>query len=238
MLLARRSAFLLARQLSCGPAMVMAASRPLCTSPYLKASDAPASDARLFSDMEGKLDSSLLESIKEVMGFEYMTPVQDKVLNGLPSLKSDWYAQYPTHGTEAHYVSLVHAKTGTGKTTAFLLPAIQTLLQNSPPRGQVSVLILSPTRELALQIAAEANKLVSKLRRPVEIHTAYGGSARAQHLRTFLEQDPKILVATPGRLKDYLTEQEIRKKFEDMQTLILDEGDMMLEAGTDQHAMF
>lgn len=128
-------------------------------------------------------------------------------------------------------MSLVQAKTGTGKTIAFLLPAIQSLLRYSPRSGQVSILILSPTRELALQIAAEANQLVSKLKRPIEVHTAFGGTGRAQHYQQFTEGDPKILVATPGRLKDYLTEQPARKKFEDMQTLILDEADTMLEAG-------
>lgn len=114
---------------------------------------------------------------------------------------------------------------------AFLLPAIQSILQDSPPRGQVSVLILSPTRELAMQIAAEATQLVSKLKRPIEIHTAFGGTARAQRYQQFLQGDPKILVATPGRLKDYLTEREARKKFDHMLTLILDEADTMLEAG-------
>ena len=85
MLLARRPAFVLARHLSHNHIAIMAGSRAISTSPYLK-----AADAKLYSSMEGKLDSSLLESIKDVMGFEYMTPVQDKVLNGLPSLKTDW----------------------------------------------------------------------------------------------------------------------------------------------------
>lgn len=63
----------------------MARSRNISISPYLM-----ASDAKPYSSMEGKIDSSLLASIKDVMGFEYMTPVQDQVLNGLPSLKTDW----------------------------------------------------------------------------------------------------------------------------------------------------
>lgn len=82
MFLVRRSACALSHR---GSAVIMAGSRAINTSAYLK-----TSDAKLFSSLEGKLDSSLLESIKDVMGFEYMTPVQDKVLNGLPSLKTDW----------------------------------------------------------------------------------------------------------------------------------------------------
>lgn len=56
---------------------------------------------------------------------------------------------------------------------------------------------MSPTRELALQIAAEAERLVKQLRRPLEVHTAFGGTAKASKLTTFNRGDPKILVATP-----------------------------------------
>lgn len=93
--------------------------------------------------------------------------------------------------------SLVQAKTGTGKTLAFLLPAIQNTLQNSPSKGQVAILVMSPTRELALQIAAEAERLLKKFRRPIEVHTAFGGTAKASSLTKFKQGDPKILVATP-----------------------------------------
>ena len=131
--------------------------------------------------------------------------------------------------------SLVQAKTGTGKTVAFLLPAIQKLLTTTKRNhGQVSILILSPTRELALQIAAEAQRLLefpSSAKREIQVHTAFGGSARASNLNKFLNGDPSILVATPGRLKDYLEEEDVRHKFDNMQTVILDEADRMLDAG-------
>ena len=87
MLSACRPAFVLSRHSSCIPTVIMASSRHISTSPYMGMG---ASEAKTYSSMEGKLDGSLLKSIKEVMGFEYMTPVQDKVLNGLPSLKTDW----------------------------------------------------------------------------------------------------------------------------------------------------
>ena len=131
-------------------------------------------------------------------------------------------------------VSLVQAKTGTGKTVAFLLPAIQKLLTTTKKNGQVAILILSPTRELALQIAAEAQRLVefpSGQKREIQVHTAFGGSSRASYLKKFRKSDPAILVATPGRLKDYLEEEDVRAKFDNMQTLILDEADRMLDAG-------
>ena len=101
----------------------------------------------------------------------------------------------------------------------------------SPRKGKVAVLILSPTRELALQIAAEASRLVSRLRIPLQVHTAFGGTAKARTLGKFINGDPKILVATPGRLNDYLSESDVRAKFDEMKTLVLDEADRMLDAG-------
>ena len=130
--------------------------------------------------------------------------------------------------------SLVRSKTGTGKTIAFLLPALQNLLKSFPKRGQVAVLILSPTRELALQIAAEAKRLVKHVSvqgERIEVHTAFGGTARASSLNKLRAGDPKILVATPGRLSDILEESDVKARFVVMQTLIIDEADAMLEAG-------
>lgn len=65
----------------------------------------------------------------------------------------------------------------------------------------------------------------------MEVHTAFGGTQRATNLNRFMEGDPKILVATPGRLNDYLSELATQRKFISLQTLILDEADAMLEAG-------
>lgn len=188
----------------------MSTSGALYSSASLK-----ADNAQPYSVMEGKLDPMLLQALKD-MAFDFMTPVQSQVLAGLPSLKSD---------------CLVQAKTGTGKTTAFLLPAIQNTIIESPRKGQVAILILSPTRELALQIAAEASRLVSRLRTPLQVHTAFGGTAKASNLGKFRNGDPKILVATPGRLNDYLSESDVRAKFDEMKTLVLDEADRMLDAG-------
>ena len=116
--------------------------------------------AQSFRSMENKLNPALLKAL-EVMKFEYMTPVQSKVLSDLPSFRSD---------------CLVQAKTGTGKTVAFLLPALHSLLINkSLPKGQVGILIMSPTRELALQIDKECDQLTAQLPKPLECHTAFGG---------------------------------------------------------------
>jgi ATP-dependent RNA helicase MSS116 len=148
-----------------------------------------------------------------------MSPVQQKVLTVLPTLSSD---------------CLVQSKTGTGKTAAFLLPAIQNLLNgNRPKRGKVGILVICPTRELALQIAKECEDITACLPQGQKMtcHTAYGGTARASALKSLMHGDPTIVVATPGRLEDILGEAQVRDKFDSIQTVVLDEADRMLDQG-------
>jgi len=146
-----------------------------------------------------------------------MSPVQQQVLTQLPSLSSD---------------CVVQAKTGTGKTVAFLLPAIQNLLAgNMPPKGKVAILVICPTRELALQISKECNGLTACLPQKMECHTAFGGTSRASNLNAFMKGNPTVLVATPGRLDDILGEEQVRDKFSHLKTVVLDEADQMLDAG-------
>ncbi|RAR14217.1 ATP-dependent RNA helicase MSS116, mitochondrial precursor [Stemphylium lycopersici] len=169
-----------------------------------------------FSELKDRLDKGLLDGLDK-MGFEYMSPVQQKVLTELPSLSSD---------------CVVQAKTGTGKTVAFLLPAIQNLLAgNMPPRGKVAILVVCPTRELALQIAKECTGVTACLPQKMECHTAFGGTSRASNLKAFMNGNPTVLVATPGRLDDILGEEEVREKFSHLRTVVLDEADQMLDAG-------
>lgn len=169
-----------------------------------------------YTSMAGKLDPRLLKAL-DVMGFTSMTPVQQRVLTELPTWRSD---------------CLVQAKTGTGKTLAFLLPALHCLLQGqAPPRGKVAILIITPTRELAQQIAKACDQLTSQLTTPLECHIAVGGTARASAHSRFMKGAPSILVATPGRLKDYLSEDYTAQKLSNIQTLVLDEADTMLESG-------
>ncbi|KAL4808385.1 P-loop containing nucleoside triphosphate hydrolase protein [Aspergillus unguis] len=170
-----------------------------------------------YTALNGRLDSKLLDAVN-VLGFKQMTPVQQRVLTELPDWRSD---------------CLVQAKTGTGKTVAFLLPTLHSILNGAAkvPRGQVSTLIIAPTRELAQQIAKSCDELTSTLDRPLECHIAVGGRARSSNLKKFLNGNPSVLVATPGRLLDYLSEPEAAMKFSNMKTLILDEADTMLETG-------
>ncbi|KAL2020587.1 hypothetical protein VTK56DRAFT_8175 [Thermocarpiscus australiensis] len=168
-----------------------------------------------FAKMAGKLKPELLRAL-DSMELKHMTPVQEKVLQ-LSSFTQD---------------CLVQAKTGTGKTIAFLLPALQTLLTSRDlDRSYVGLLILAPTRELAQQIADECDRLTSACNPSVECHLAVGGSNKKAHLAKFLKGKPTILVATPGRLIDYLSEPEPREKLAKIRCVVLDEADRMLDQG-------
>ncbi|HHH1086493.1 TPA: ATP-dependent RNA helicase SrmB [Yersinia enterocolitica] len=119
------------------------------------------------------------------------------------------------------------APTGTGKTAAFLLPALQHLLdfprkKSGPPR----ILILTPTRELAMQVADQARELAKHTQ--LDIATITGGVAYMNHAEVFNENQD-IVVATTGRLLQYIKEENFDCRA--VETLILDEADRMLDMG-------
>ncbi|KAK5656747.1 hypothetical protein OQA88_4295 [Cercophora sp. LCS_1] len=172
-------------------------------------------DGDSFASLAGRVKPELLRALDQ-MEYTTMTPVQQKTLH-LPSYTDD---------------CLVQAKTGTGKTIAFLLPALQTLLTTKNlRRDKVGLLVLAPTRELAQQIADECDKLTSLCNPPLECHIAVGGNKKAVALKKFYDGKPTILVATPGRLLDYLSEEDVREKFDSLRCLVLDEADRMLDQG-------
>ncbi|XP_027344391.1 probable DEAD-box ATP-dependent RNA helicase 48 isoform X2 [Abrus precatorius] len=134
--------------------------------------------------------------------------------------------------------ALVKAKTGTGKSAAFLLPAIETVLKaissstsRRVPPNPILVLILCPTRELASQIAAEA-KVLMKYHDGIGVQTLVGG-VRFKVDQKRLESDPcQILVATPGRLLDHIENKSgISVRLMGLQMLVLDEADHLLDLG-------
>ena len=124
------------------------------------------------------------------------------------------------------------APTGTGKTAAFLLPAIQHLL-DYPRRkpGAPRVLILTPTRELAMQVAEQAEELACFTK--LSIATITGGVAYQNHGEIF-NKNQDIVVATPGRLLQYIKEENFDCRAVEM--LIFDEADRMLQMGFGQDA--
>ncbi len=119
---------------------------------------------------------------------------------------------------------LATAQTGTGKTLAFLIPIMEHLLQNDA--AGIAALVLVPTRELAMQVAEQFNALRGKRLGPAAL--VVGGLAEAPQL-TALRKGARLVVATPGRLEDYLGRQLI--SFRALRILILDEADRMLDMG-------
>ena len=154
------------------------------------------------------VDRPLLDAIKD-MGFENPMPVQEQVIPHLLNNDNDVVAL---------------AQTGTGKTAAFGLPVLQRInADNNKPQA----LILSPTRELCLQIAgdlADFSKYMPKIR----IIPVYGGSSIESQIRS-LREGAQIIVATPGRLIDLINRGVVNLK--NVHTVILDEADEMLNMG-------
>ncbi len=120
------------------------------------------------------------------------------------------------------------AQTGTGKTAAFLLPCLNLLLTNPEGKGRgPRVLIVVPTRELAMQIKDQAKKYSRCMRR---VHTVCISGGVSYHIqRRELSRPCDILVATPGRLIDYIEQGQI--DFSRVEMLVLDEADRMLDMG-------
>lgn len=156
------------------------------------------------------LDSALLGGVENA-GFKKPTSIQELVLPVAMTGKD----------------VLASAPTGTGKTAAFLLPAAQHLL-DYPRRGSgfPRVLILSPTRELAIQTHEQCEKLTALT--SIKSAVITGGVNYGSH-KEVLTGNTDILVATPGRLMEYIESEQFDSR--EIEILILDEADRMLAMG-------
>src|SRR5271170_3718850 len=119
---------------------------------------------------------------------------------------------------------LATAQTGTGKTLAFLIPIIERLVQDNTPG--IAALVLVPTRELAMQVVEQYNDLRGKQLSPAAL--VVGGLAEGSQLNA-LRKGARIVVATPGRLEDFLDRRLVT--FKALRVLVLDEADRMLDMG-------
>jgi ATP-dependent RNA helicase DeaD len=159
----------------------------------------------LFTDLG--LSEALMQAI-ELTGYTEATPIQAQaipvIMNG-----SDVTGQ---------------AQTGTGKTAAFGIPAIEKI---DPDKKGVQTLILCPTRELALQVSVELKKL-AKFKKGVFISTIYGGESMERQIKD-LQKGVQIVVGTPGRVIDHMDRGTL--KTSSIQQIILDEADEMLNMG-------
>ena len=143
------------------------------------------------------------------LGYEKPTVIQEKAIPQIISSTDDLKA---------------FAQTGTGKTAAFSLPIIELL---DPSSSNVQAIILSPTRELAVQIGNNIKDFCKYLK-DVKVTTVYGGSSIEDQIRS-LKKGSQIVVGTPGRTVDLINRRAL--KLGNVQWLVLDEADEMLNMG-------
>ena len=153
------------------------------------------------------LSEEILRAVQE-MGFEEASPIQS--------------AAIPVILEGKDVVGM--AQTGTGKTAAFGIPALQALEAN---RREPQVLVLCPTRELAVQVAGEIQKL-GKFVRGLSVVPIYGGASYDRQLRA-LRDGAQVIVGTPGRVMDHLERGTL--VLDSVKKIILDEADEMLDMG-------
>ncbi|KAJ7581000.1 P-loop containing nucleoside triphosphate hydrolase protein [Mycena floridula] len=207
-----------------------------------------AASGRHFKTLEGKVSKATLDAIMiKPFRLTNMSEVQEE----------PYEAEKHRAPGAASRDLLVRAKTGTGKTLAFLVPAIESRIKAIAAAGEkavkdaglvtdntlrhkaerrfaqdaVGTLILSPTRELATQIANEALRL-SHFHTGFEVRLFTGGTSKPKQLRDWMKGRRDIVVATTGRLRDVMTsEPEVAKGLMQTQMLVLDEADTLMDMG-------
>jgi ATP-dependent RNA helicase DeaD len=158
-----------------------------------------------FSELS--ISKEVLKAVTE-MGFEEATPIQSMAI--------------PAALTGKDIVG--QAQTGTGKTAAFAIPMLETM--DLKEKG-VQALVLCPTRELAVQISEEVNK-IAKFKRGLSILPVFGGQDIERQIRG-LKKGAHVVIGTPGRVLDHLRRKTL--KLDNLKMLILDEADEMLNMG-------
>ncbi len=165
----------------------------------------PDNNQKTFADLN--ISDDLLRAVTD-MGFVTPSPIQAE---GIPPILA---------GRDV----IGQAQTGTGKTAAFGIPALE-LIDISD--RSVQVLVLCPTRELALQVADEIKKL-AKYKRGLRVEAIYGGDSIERQIRS-LKTGVHIVIGTPGRVMDHMDRNTL--KLDAVKMMILDEADEMLDMG-------
>ncbi|MGV3556757.1 DEAD/DEAH box helicase [Larkinella arboricola] len=168
-------------------------------------SNKPATPQRTFADLN--VSDDILQAVTE-MGFEHPSPIQAEAIPPI------------LDGRDV----IGQAQTGTGKTAAFGIPAIEMI---DVAERHPQVLVLCPTRELALQVSDEVKKL-SKFKRGIRVEAIYGGDSIDRQIKS-LKTGVHIVIGTPGRVMDHMERRTL--KLDNVKMMILDEADEMLDMG-------
>ncbi|EGO03443.1 hypothetical protein SERLA73DRAFT_165133 [Serpula lacrymans var. lacrymans S7.3] len=210
-----------------------------------------------FTDLKHSISHDTLNALTvKPFTMTSMTPVQAEVLTLLPKLAEPYDPENCEVSSREPRDLLVKAKTGTGKTFAFLVPAVEARMkaidaygkkavrdaglvsdkhiearaQRQFSREHVGAVIISPTRELATQIANSALKLTQH--HNFEVRLFVGGASKRMQMRDWMKGRRDIVVTTPGRMRDLLeNEPEVAKGISRCKMLILDEADTLLDLG-------
>lgn len=171
-----------------------------------------------FADLNISAESR--RAMAEEFCYEFMTAVQHETLPLILEDKKDCLAK---------------AKTGTGKTLAFMIPTIEkitaSMSNKAKNRSDICCLVISPTRELALQIGNETKRLLSFHKSYLQkVVVCVGGTNKNKDIKGLSGTTP-IVVATPGRLLDHLQNSGIAERMTRLDTLIFDEADQLLDMG-------
>lgn len=214
-----------------------------------------ASEPPTFRSLKDKISKQTLKGLTvSPFNLDRMTHVQSLVTALLPDLAGPYDPSAPPN-PDAPRDLLVRARTGTGKTLAFLIPAIEHRIRavdqhvknaahasdpssilagrirNSFRRRVPGALVLSPTRELATQIANVALKLTEH-HKDFQVGLFVGGESKGRQLSQWNNGFRDIVVATPGRLRDVLeNHSDVRESMKSCNFLILDEADTLLDMG-------
>ena len=156
---------------------------------------------------ESNIDERIIRAVKE-MGFESMSPIQQEAIPAV------------LRGEDI----IGQAQTGTGKTAAFGIPALQMI---DPNAKGVQCIVLCPTRELAIQAADEIRKY-AKYMHGIKVLPIYGGQDINRQIRS-LSSNVQIVVGTPGRVMDHMRRHTLKLK--NIKLMVLDEADEMLNMG-------
>jgi ATP-dependent RNA helicase RhlE len=183
------------------PAVPIERSQPQA----LAAGDQATPEGFAYLDLDPRLGTALA-----AMGYLEPTPIQRRAL--------------PIARTGRDMMGL--AQTGTGKTMAFLLPSLERMLADTDTRHRPRLLVITPTRELAVQVSEQAVMLAQNT--GFRVAVIYGGAPMGPQIQA-LHAGADIIVATPGRLLDHVSHRHVH--LDTVQVLVLDESDRMLDMG-------
>ena len=182
-------------------------------------------------------DDTMTPTYPKFQNIAELHPVLKRNLEGMKLVTMTEIQSKTWEAASAGQDVLGRARTGTGKTVAFLLPAIQQLLLqnanvNVREQTKIQMLILSPTRELAAQIHDQALALTKRANDIISHQCMFGGSSKPGDIKMLEKQVPVILVATPGRLKDHIEntlihdgKRSFKSLLSQVKILVLDETD-------------